>query len=34
MLALKVGVVWGAALAFLVGPFIFIAWLMYCAKKE
>ncbi|RZI44184.1 hypothetical protein EGT07_01785 [Herbaspirillum sp. HC18] len=34
LLALKTGMVWGATLAFLVGPFIFIAWLMYQAKKE
>lgn len=34
LLALKAGIVWGAVLAFLVGPFIFIAWLMYQAKKE
>lgn len=34
MLALKAGIVWGAILAFLGGPFIFIAWLMYQAKKE
>lgn len=33
-LALKAGFVWGSVLAFLVGPFIFIAWLLYCAKKE
>jgi hypothetical protein len=34
LLALKAGIVWGAVLAFLVGPFIFIAWLLYYAKKE
>lgn len=34
LLALKAGIVWGAVLAFLGGPFIFIAWLMYQAKKE
>jgi hypothetical protein len=34
LLALKAGIVWGAVLAFLVGPFIFIAWLLYHAKKE
>ena len=34
LLALKAGVVWGAVLAFLVGPFVFIAWLLYHAKKE
>ncbi|HJV76075.1 MAG TPA: hypothetical protein VJ654_17775 [Noviherbaspirillum sp.] len=34
LLALKAGIVWGAVLAFLVGPFIFIGWLMYQAKKE
>jgi urea transporter len=34
LLALKAGVVWGACLAFLIGPFIFVAWLMYQAKKE
>jgi hypothetical protein len=34
LLALKAGIVWGAVLAFLVGPFIFIAWLLYQAKKE
>ncbi|HEX7650304.1 MAG TPA: hypothetical protein VF450_23105 [Noviherbaspirillum sp.] len=33
-LALKAGFVWGSVFAFLVGPFIFIAWLLYCAKKE
>lgn len=34
LFALKAGIVWGAVLAFLVGPFIFIAWLLYHAKKE
>ena len=34
MLALKAGVVWGAVLAFLGGPFIFVGWLTYRAKKE
>lgn len=34
LLALKAGIVWGAILAFLIGPFIFIAWLMYHAKQE
>lgn len=34
LLALKAGIVWGAVLAFLVGPFIFISWLMYQVKKE
>jgi len=34
LLALKAGIVWGAVLAFLVGPFIFISWLMYHAKRE
>jgi hypothetical protein len=34
LLALKAGVVWGACLAFLIGPIIFMAWLMYQAKKE
>jgi ABC-type proline/glycine betaine transport system permease subunit len=34
LLALKAGILWGAVLAFLVGPFIFIAWLLYHAKKE
>ena len=34
LLALKAGIVWGAVLAFLVGPFIFVAWLMYQVKKE
>ena len=34
LLALKAGVVWGAVLAFLVGPIIFVAWLMYQTKKE
>ncbi|GAB3554258.1 hypothetical protein GCM10027343_42040 [Noviherbaspirillum agri] len=33
-LALKAGVLWGAVLAFLVGPIIFVAWLMYQGKKE
>lgn len=33
-LALKAGFVWGSVFAFLVGPFIFIAWLLYCAKQE
>lgn len=33
-LALKAGLLWGAVLAFLIGPFIFIAWLMYQGKKE
>jgi hypothetical protein len=32
--ALKAGILWGAVLAFLVGPIIFIAWLMYQGKKE
>lgn len=34
LLALKAGLVWGAVLAFLIGPIIFVAWLMYQAKKE
>lgn len=34
LLALKAGIVWGSILAFLVGPFIFVAWLMHHAKKE
>lgn len=34
LLALKAGMLWGAVLAFLIGPFIFIAWLMYQGKKE
>lgn len=34
LLALKAGIVWGAVLAFLIGPFIFIAWLLYHAKME
>lgn len=34
LLALKAGAVWGASLAFLVGPFIFMAWLSYQVKKE
>ncbi|OWW18454.1 hypothetical protein [Noviherbaspirillum denitrificans] len=34
LLALKAGIVWGACLAFLIGPFIFVAWLMYHARKE
>lgn len=34
LLALKAGFVWGAVLAFLGGPFIFVSWLMYQAKKE
>lgn len=34
LLALKAGILWGSVLAFLVAPFIFIAWLMYQAKKE
>lgn len=34
LLALKAGIVWGAVLTFLVGPFLFIAWLLYHAKKE
>ena len=34
LLALKAGVVWGACLAFLIGPILFVAWLMYQTKKE
>ncbi|HJV86668.1 MAG TPA: hypothetical protein VJ698_14450 [Noviherbaspirillum sp.] len=34
MLALKAGAVWAASLVFLVGPFIFMAWLSYQVKKE
>jgi len=34
LIALKAGIVWAAVLAFLVGPFLFIGWLMYQVKKE
>lgn len=34
VLALKAGAVWGASLAFLVGPFIFMVWLSYRVRKE
>ena len=34
LLALKAGALWGAILAFLIGPLIFMAWLLYEVKKQ